>query len=225
MKEIQGAGFDWYQKGYRVCYYTGKLGFFYNGVHKLIEKKYSENQKYSTILELGAGNGEHFNFVKCQFDRYVISDIDVSGLQDFTSKSKIEVLEIDCCDLTKIDSESIDRVIATCLLVHVNSPLRALQEWRRVTKDGGIMTFYVALEPAFVLRIIRRFFIWPKSRKNGATNPEILAYSEHKNHYPAMRVYIKEVFKNDYVKRRRYPFMLPWNFAFFEIYEIRKSGS
>jgi ubiquinone/menaquinone biosynthesis C-methylase UbiE len=222
-QDIQGANPNWYQTGYKICYYTGALGIIYKAVHYVMEKKYSKKSYFKNVLEVGAGNGEHFKFVKCNYDNYIMSDIDVSGLRSFANKSKIEVKKLDCTDMREIQNCTIDRLIATCLLVHVNNPFKALQEWRRVVTKGGNLTFYVALEPAFVLRVVRRLFIWPKSHKLGAHNPEILAYSEHKNHYPAMRAYIKEVFRSDTIKRARYPFFLPWNLSFFEIYHVTKN--
>lgn len=221
-RDIKGANADWYQSGYRKCYYSGALGVVYRTVHRVMESRYKENDVFPTILEVGAGNGEHFAFIKSQFEKYIMSDIDISGLRPFVDKPNVEVRMLDCADLKEFKDGSIDRVIATCLLVHVEKPFESLREWRRVVVKGGNLTFYVALEPAWILRIIRRLFIWPKSRSLGAENPEILAYSEHKNHYPAMRAYIKDIFKNDSIKRVRYPFLLPWNFAFFDIYHITK---
>jgi len=223
-KVIQGANSDWYQTGYRKCYYTGTLGIFYGYVHRIMENRYSKNLFFKNILEIGAGNGEHLKYVKCQYEKYILSDIETTGLERFRDNTNIEIQNWDCTDMIDVKSGSIDRLIATCLLVHVIDPFKALQEWRRVVAIDGNLTFYVALEPAFVLRLIRRLFIWPKSKKLGAHSPEILAYSEHRNHYPAMRAYIKEVFKNDRIKRVRYPFFLPWNFAFFEIYHVTKSN-
>ena len=42
--------------------------------HKTLEK-YTKNQEYKIVLELGAGTGQHFRYVQHKFDKYIESDI------------------------------------------------------------------------------------------------------------------------------------------------------
>jgi ubiquinone/menaquinone biosynthesis C-methylase UbiE len=46
-----------------------------------------------------------------------------------------------------------DRIIATCLVVHLKNIEKALLEWRRVLKPNGVITMYIALEPSIMLRL------------------------------------------------------------------------
>jgi ubiquinone/menaquinone biosynthesis C-methylase UbiE len=221
---IRGADENWYSSGYRDCYYSGFLGFTYNLVHKIMEQPYGTDAHFDKILELGAGNGEHFPFVKHSYSEYFMTDIRLENLKQFERTPKVSLGKLDCTNLVEIADNSIDRVVATCLLVHVNTPFMALQEWRRVVKPGGVLTFYLAPEPGLLVRIVRKLFIWPKSKAKGASNPKLLAYSEHINHYPGMRTFVEEIFANDKVTFKRYPIrFLTWNFCLFEIVHVTKN--
>jgi phosphatidylethanolamine/phosphatidyl-N-methylethanolamine N-methyltransferase len=211
----------WYSSGYKNCYYTGLLGKAYGLVHRKMELPFGKDASFPVVLEVGAGNGEHLAFVKHQFDRYVMTDIESIDLLGENENAGIETMKLDCQYLTPFENGSVDRLIATCLLVHLNDMKGCLIEWRRVIRTGGIITIYVAPEPGILLMLLRRLFIWPKARKNGLQNPELFAFQEHKNHYPAMRSIIREVFSKDKISKSRFPFtFLPWNFCFFEIVQI-----
>lgn len=212
----------WYSGDYKNCYYTGLIGKAYGLVHKLMEKRHKQATTFSRVLELGAGNGEHFQFVKHNFDEYYMTDIQDINLESNFQDSRVILKKVDCTNLETFQDGYFDRLIATCLLVHLKDPHLALSEWRRVVKEGGELTIYLASEPGFILTLIRRVFIWPKTRKLGIPNPEFFAYSEHINHYPRMNTLVKEVFRNDVITRKTYPFPLfSWQFSLFQILHIR----
>jgi phosphatidylethanolamine/phosphatidyl-N-methylethanolamine N-methyltransferase len=212
---------QWYAGGYKNCYYTGVLGTVYGLVHNLMEHRYRKLENISTVLEVGAGNGEHFKYVKHNFERYILTDIEPIDSSILEIDSRIILNQIDCTKVTFLNDNSVDRLIATCLLVHLNDPQAALVEWRRLVRPGGTLTIYIAPEPGLLLRIVRKLFIWPKSKKSGLVDPELFAYAEHKNHYPAMNAMVKNVFSKDKVTRKRYPLPIPlWNLMLFEIVHI-----
>ena len=212
----------WYSGNYKNCYYTGAIGKAYGLVHKQMEKRHSKPRTFSRVLEVGAGNGEHFQYVNHNFDEYHMTDIQDINLESSDHDSRIILGKVDCTNLNTFQDGYFDRVIATCLLVHLKDPDLALCEWRRVVKKGGELTIYLAAEPGFVLTMVRRVFIWPKTRKLGIPNPEFFAYSEHINHYPRMNSLVEEVFKHDLITRKKYPFPLfSWQFTLYEILHIR----
>ena len=53
------------------------------------------------------------------------------------------------------DDDIADRLIATCVLLHLEKPESALLEWRRVTRPGGVVTIYVPNEPGLLTRLGR----------------------------------------------------------------------
>ena len=188
-----------------------------------MERPFKSNNNFDVVLEVGAGNGEHFPHVRHDFKRYLMTDIRFQNLPTTISDVRVLLAEADSCSLVDFEDNSVDRIIATCLLVHVKDPLQALMEWNRVVKPGGVLTIYLAPEPGILVGVIRRLFIWPKSRREGAMNPKLLAYSEHRNHYPGMITFIENVFADSKIVKKRYPTKyLGWNFSIFEIVQIYK---
>lgn len=211
----------WYSSGYKKCYYTGVLGKAYGFVHKKMEAPFGKNRDFPVVLEVGAGNGEHFEFVRHQFNKYFMTDIESIEVARPIENSKVEILTLDCQYLTPFKDDSVDRLIATCLLVHLNDMRSSLIEWKRVVKKGGTITVYLAPEPGILLMLIRKLYIWPKAKKNGLPNPALFAFQEHKNHYPGMRSVVEDVFSEDKISRKRFPFSsLPWQLSFFEIVQV-----
>jgi ubiquinone/menaquinone biosynthesis C-methylase UbiE len=214
----------WYSGGYRVCYYSGVIGKAYGLVHQLMEIKFNKNDSFKRVLEVGSGNGEHLTFVRHDFQQYYMTDLEPIVLNANVDDARIILGTLDCTDLSEFEDKYFDRVIATCLLVHLKEPEIALSEWKRVTKEGGDLTIYIATEPGILLTLVRTLFIWPKARRLGISNPAFFAYSQHINHYPRMNSLIKETFKGDKISRRRYPFpFLSWHLSLFEILHIKIS--
>lgn len=216
---------DWMTSGYDGCYYTGLLGKAWGYVHRLMERPFPSSIHTPRVLELGAGQGQHLSYVRHSFDDYLMTDLRVQLLPDTLQRSGIKVAAADAQDLSQFNSEEFDRVIATCLLAHLPDPLTALEEWRRVVRTNGWLTIYLPLEPSLANRLIRRVVIWPRARKNGLDDPELVMYQGHKIHYPALRIFMERTFHKDLVIRRRFPSrVFPWNMALFEVWNIKKCG-
>lgn len=213
---------NWYSDSYEKCYYTGTLGLVWTMVHKAMERNYNKRNDLFRIIEVGAGQGQHFKFVKHSFNYYLATDIRPNLLPKFAD-SRIEIRFADASNLDFIRDGSFDRLIATCLLAHLDKPMEALMEWKRVVRKGGVLTIYVPPEPGFLVRCIRKLFIWPKAKKLGLKNPELVSYLEHRNHYPMMNSLIKDIFQEDKVLKYRFPSnLLPWNLSLFDIYLIER---
>jgi phosphatidylethanolamine/phosphatidyl-N-methylethanolamine N-methyltransferase len=209
----------YYHDAYQEVMYTGGIGLYSKAVHHIME--YGFNNTGLRILELGAGHGEHLPYVKKPYNEYIMSDIDVTLLDSIEGmKSNAKIIQLDAEKLENIEGASFDRIIATCLLAHLTQPVAALKRWREVVKPGGVITIYVPSEPGMMLRLFRMLFVAPKSRKHGQNHMSMI-YRDHKNHYPAMRQHIKDVFFEDRIVKHSFPFpFLGWNFNFFTLYKI-----
>ena len=92
------------------------------------------------ILEIGAGSGELFPFIKTNFSEYLMSDISnwgidkIKNLQSNNSKIKFELQDI---QNLKLDDNSFHWTLVSCVLAHVDEPFLSFQELKRVTKSGG----------------------------------------------------------------------------------------
>ena len=122
----------------------------------------------------------------------------------------------------KFSSSYFDRLIATCLIVHLNDPEKALREWRRVLKPGATATIYVALEPSLALRIFRIMFTSRKAKKLGFEGYKLFIARDHINYASGVMELIHEVFKEDSISKRYRPLPLPfWYINLFCIVDIK----
>jgi phosphatidylethanolamine/phosphatidyl-N-methylethanolamine N-methyltransferase len=213
----------YFKEVYDEVMYSGATGKYSDFVHRVMERRY-HNVKTRTVLELGAGSGQHAPYVVNDVDLYIESDLDPTlskNTSDTINNHKIIRQRVDAQNLSEFKDNSIARIIATCLLVHLSSPEAALEEWRRVVEPKGYLTIYIPTEPGMFLRLVRHLIMVPKSRKHGQDHLGTV-YRDHRNHYPMMRIILKDVFKDDEVKKIRFPFPgIGWNFNLFEVYHIR----
>jgi len=210
---------NWYANGYSNCYYSGPLKSGWGFVHRLMERPFKNTDSFPKVLEVGAGSGEHIHFVKHSWDQYILSDIRKPTKPIDFPKSNWQ--ELDATKLKTIEDQSIDRLIATCLIAHLPNPYQVLKEWRRVVVKGGILTIYVPTEPSILLRVIRRAYIYPKARKHGLKNPKLMSSIDHPNHYSGIKTCLEDVFSNDQIRHIRFPVgFLGWNLSLFEIAQI-----
>ncbi len=240
---IAKANKDLYERDYEsVVMLGGKLNrWIYRKTHQELEKfKIEESQNGISILELGAQADQHRSWVKTNYQSYIVSDIDLKPLLKSKVIHEMNLSQVDLKVATSIpdirfeqinaeqieyQDESFDRLIATCLIVHLGTPIDALHEWRRVTKDGGQIDFYVPCEPGLILRIARN--LTHKRKKLSVDFPyDLLHYSQHRNHFLAIDEFIKYVFSEDSVTRRFFPFkFLSWGFNLWAVYSVKINKS
>jgi phosphatidylethanolamine/phosphatidyl-N-methylethanolamine N-methyltransferase len=212
--------------GYENFYSQGAVGLVSGIMHRMMEIGFDSSKKFSVTLELGAGHGQHFRYVRHKYSKYVMSDIRVDNLKNVKktiSTNNVIIKKIDATNLKNVASNSVDRLIITCLLAHLPNPLNVLDEWKRIVKkNGGVITLYIPTEGGLVTQGSRRIFIWPRSRKLIEFDPELICYYEHVNGYLQLRKFIHFVFADCKIKKRRFPFFkLFWQFSLFEIYTIK----
>jgi ubiquinone/menaquinone biosynthesis C-methylase UbiE len=128
--------------------------------HRLTEKHFRERDCFPKVLEIGAGTGEHLNFIKHRFDQYVLSDLDPKMLEiakrKLNDKSGNRLLfEMQSGGGLSYADNSFDRLIATHVLEHIYQPHLAIIEWRRVVKDGGILSILILTDPGIAWRLGR----------------------------------------------------------------------
>jgi phosphatidylethanolamine/phosphatidyl-N-methylethanolamine N-methyltransferase len=219
-----------YLKHYAEVQYSGTGARATNFYHGLMEAEF-KGYFYHDVLEVGAGSGEHLSFVRHDFRNYYLTDHvrpSISPrLEALISKYRIQkkLVHIQTQDVQNLtfSSETFDRVIATCLFHHLPFPAKALEELRRVTKAGGILTLYLPADPGLLYRF-SQFFVTTLSLKKYFSKAEIryLRASEHRNHIESITGLINGIFANDLIKKRSFPRLnIGWNTRLFEIYSIQ----
>ena len=203
---------------------TGVLSLLWKYPHKLMEKPFKSNKGFS-VLELGYGEGEHFQFVQKDFEEYVALDRDEERLMMISNKADYRLLKkVGDAQLLDFPDETFDRVIATCLLAHLDDPDHALEEWCRVLKKGGSLSVYIPCDPGISLRIFRKFITKPKAEKHGFAGYNLYIARDHKNDAHRLLLFVKMLRGSYSVKiaYRPFAFVPSWYLNLFCLVRITK---
>ena len=203
----------------------GILKYLYQYPHYLMEKPFKSNFGFH-LLEVGFGEGEHLPFVRSDFNSYTAIDSDEMRLMGSNNNESLQVDKIvaDATELYNFGNESFDRVIATCLLAHLDSPEKALFEWLRVLKKGGTLTVYIPAEPGIFLRLFRKLLTKPNAKKMGFDGYDLFIARDHKNDAQRLLTYFNNLGSNYSVRRKYVPFSwLPsWYLNLFCLVHVTK---
>jgi phosphatidylethanolamine/phosphatidyl-N-methylethanolamine N-methyltransferase len=203
---------DFYDGIYEAMFYsegraTRATRFIHKGLERLPNKK---NWNFPLTLEIGGGEGLHFEYVKSGFSRYILTDIRESELCEaakIARESGLLTFEIQDAEKLTLENASVDRVIFACVLHHLKDPESALEEARRVVKSGGVVSIYLPCDPGFLYRKLRLFFTRSRARKLGL-DYELYNVRQHINHYYQLNKLIGHVFRNDVIHETKFPFRL-----------------
>jgi ubiquinone/menaquinone biosynthesis C-methylase UbiE len=153
--------------------------------HRLAEKPFGPETHFGRVLEIGAGTGEHYAFIRHSTDQYMLTDSDPQALAVARHKladanlDKV-AFELQTAQQLTHPEQSFDRVIATHVLEHINQPHLVLKEWRRVVKDGGTLTVLLPTDPGIAWRLGRRLGPRRKAIAQGIAYDYVMA-REHVN--------------------------------------------
>lgn len=213
---------SFYSNHYSLMMNTGVIYRFWGLIHHLMERPF-KNISEGRVLEIGAGNGEHIRAISGNIASYYATDIRVDSLKKNLSDFDNVIVETQDVMNLSYDDNFFDRVIVTCVLVHLDNPVIALEEINRVVKPGGYISIYLPCEPGMVLRFIRKFSTQAKASRIGVTDIKYLHFLEHKTYFLAVDYYLKRIFGAGKISSRYFPFpFLSWNFNLFKLYTIRK---
>ena len=141
---------NYYSAHYDEVVYQGIGGAVQRHFHRALEHPYKK-EMFADVLELGATNAEHLEFVHHNFQRYTMLDInDSAAARESAAQAhqpdKIVQFQVgDAQNLVDVQDESIDRLISMCLLHHLPDPDGALRNWQRVVKPGGVLSIFCLL--------------------------------------------------------------------------------
>ena len=197
---------------------TSWLGNYVNDYfHKKMESSLPLDN-YSKVLELGSLHGYHKRFVKHSYEIYYETDILTKNKQTI-GKDYIKMNQ-DAENLKDFKDNSVDRIIATCLLAHLKNPEKTLQEIKRVIKKDGTVTLWVANDPSILLRVIQVLFRKPAFKKKGL-DYDALQYRQHINYFTQINFLINYEFKDFTIIKKSLPFKKFWyHFNLVTIYQI-----
>jgi ubiquinone/menaquinone biosynthesis C-methylase UbiE len=203
------------------------LGRFERWSHKTLEKGVRLSSS-TLLLDIGGGDGQHVPFLKGNFSRYTILDLIDNSKNLNASISEKDRPKVDFvvgnAERLPFESDSFDRIVLTCLLHHVDSPSKVLEECRRVIKNGGVISVYVPNDPGVLYRWIRHFVAhkkYAKFMRRPIADIKYLWAIEHQNHVLGITTILKRIFRRDSIRLRTYPIPIgSWNLNLFQIYQI-----
>jgi phosphatidylethanolamine/phosphatidyl-N-methylethanolamine N-methyltransferase len=217
---------SYYRKYYEKIHSSGTLGLANRIMHKRLER--NAHPFYRHTLELGSGNFEHFAFVKHKYETYTASDIrkpPKAHIENFLKAHNGNLFQIEDATSLSFSDNTFDRVLAGCLIVHINEVNAVIKEWQRVTKPGGQIDFVVPCDPGLLLRAFRRLISIPHAKKFGVTRKtyETVNSYEHISSFPRTLRLVENEVKNGKKLKISYfpfPFLKSWNLNAFAIMSI-----
>src|ERR1700722_16544061 len=154
-----------------IC--EGNVGRAVAVAHRQMERGVDE--RFATVLEVGAGTGQHRENGHHAYEKYVETDLRTPERTEESLGANATLIreQADAASLDYPDG-TFDRLIATCLLMHLPDPEHALAEWRRVVRVGGLVTIYVPSEPGLAVRVTRACTTARKLRKLGFADYDLI---------------------------------------------------
>jgi phosphatidylethanolamine/phosphatidyl-N-methylethanolamine N-methyltransferase len=201
---------EWYAEHYSSVTATADGSVFHTYMHRAMERAHGPEDSFPHVLEVGGNRGEHIPFVRHAFADYLLTDLRLPVVSDaLGADSRIRV---QACDVSAIPhgDNVFDRVIATCLLHHVDSPLVAAGEMRRVVKPGGLITILLPTDPGLAYRVGKAATSGRAARRAGiGERHKLIGAIDHRNHFHSIREQLRYVFRRDTMSVDWYPFHVP----------------
>ena len=225
----------YYKEYYHLLHNGSKLSFFNSLMHKAMEFP-NRKKNFSKVLEIGCGNFEHTYFIKHKLDHLIVTDIravsknDLDKLKDWSLKRNHDSVEYRKCDALSLPFQDceFDRVVAGCLLLHLQDVPSAVTEWLRVLKVNGKLELLVPCESGLPLRLFRRIFS-ERYVQNLGIPIDLYRFVndyDHINSFSrAENLTISTIKHHAYLKIRYFPFVFlrSWYLNIFAIFSIRKT--
>lgn len=211
----------YFEKHYPLIFQRGLIGSISNFMHRSMEIGMS-GQGHEKILEIAAGHSNHQRFIKQGYQEYHETDIYIESLPKRSDSIKLKQFELNANETSKLPSNYYDRIIVSCLLIHLNNPKEILNSWLHLLKPGGSLTILVPCEPGALLRFARRISTVKKSQKLGIDYYSI-HFSEHVTYFLRAKYYIDNLDGVKRVKWKYFPFGIPfWNINLWTVAQIDK---
>lgn len=157
-----------------------------NAGHAFMERALDDKMYFENVLEVGAGTGVHFSFVKHNYSTYVMTDCDKKALKlanqrhGSFSHGRIIRYEQQKAESLSYPDDSFDRVVAAHILEHLYEPHVVLKEWSRVIKNHGFLSVLIPSDPGLLWRMAQNLGPKRKSLKRGQPYEYLMA-REHVN--------------------------------------------
>ena len=209
-----------------ISYKTRGVSLIQSLMHRSLEKRIGKQMNFNSVLEVGAGYGQHLAYVKHSYAKYVMLDnnLDLSKTTKITKSNHRTVFVVDYVERMPFSIDEFDRVISTCLLHHVDDVEGSLKEIRRVLAPGGRFDLLVPADPGIVFRAARSLqYLYFRPLGISAIK-RLIDARDHKNHFWSIREMVRYVFRNDVLMEENYPlYVSSYNLNLWTVFRVTKN--
>lgn len=222
---------EYYARHYAAVHGSGCLGGAATVLHRQIERPHGPTDDFPLTVEVGAGRFEHYPFVRHARSRYVATDIRIpvgnptlDELSAGRHPAGLEFVKMDAMELS-FATGSVDRIVASCLLIHLPDPYAAVREWQRVCRPDGVIDMLVPCDPGLVSRAFRRGVSQRIARQHGVDPAEYALVNaiEHMSPFSRVLTLARAAVEPGRTLRVDYfplPLLRSWNLNAFAIFRI-----
>jgi len=167
---------------YNTHLYTGLNGYFMRYCHRQLEK-FNKKEKYSRVLEIGAGSAPHLEYLKHKYDEYFVVETSDYALNFYKGMQNINAKIYDGKNLP-FDNNFFDRIIISHCLEHITEPENFLFEMMSKLKKDGVLSISLPTDPGLLWRFGRLFirnFTLNKTYRISKDEYEYVNATEHVN--------------------------------------------
>jgi SAM-dependent methyltransferase len=193
---------------YNTHLYTGLYGYAMRYCHRQLEN-FNREQKYSKVLEIGAGNAPHLEYLKHEYDEYFIAETSSYAIEFCKKMKNVKAYSYDGVNLP-FENNFFDRIIISHCLEHTNEPEKFLFEMMNKLKNKGILSISLPTDPGLLWRIGKIFtkhFTAKRTYKISSSEYDYMLATEHINSIFNLISIIKYHFK-DQIEESFLPFKI-----------------
>ena len=182
---------------YNAHVYKGLNGFLMKYCHRKLEC-FKRKEKYSKVLEIGAGNIPHLDYLKHDYDEYFIAETSTYALEFYKEMKNVKAYSYDGVNLP-FEDNFFDRIIIFHALEHINDPENFLFEMMSKLKNDGLISISLPTDPGILWRLGKIFtknYTAKKTYKISSNEYDYLLATEHINSIFNLISLIRYHFKN-----------------------------
>ena len=188
--------------------YKGLNGFLMRYCHRKLEC-FKKKEKYSKVLEIGAGNIPHLDYLKHDYDEYFIAETSTYALEFYKEMKNVKAYSYDGVNLP-FEDNFFDRIIISHCLEHINKPEKFLFEVMNKLRNGGVLSISLPTDPGLLWRlgkIFTKYYTAKRTYKISSNEYDYLLATEHINSIFNLISLIRYNFKNQ-IKENFLPFKI-----------------
>ena len=111
---------------YNTHLYTGLYGYVMRYCHRQLEN-FKRKKKYPKVLEIGAGNAPHLDYLRHEYEEYFIAETSSYAMDFYKGMKNVKAYSYDGINLP-FEDNFFDRIIISHCLEHTREPEKFLFE-------------------------------------------------------------------------------------------------